>query len=377
MKYGIIVFKETTNIGDDIQSYAAMKQLPRVDYFIERESLNEFISNDNEKVKTIMNGWYMHNRFCFPPSKYIDPLFISCHFSPLNDGMGITKEYMQGYVQEYMKFYEPIGCRDKVTLELLKENNVDTYKSYCLTLTIPKLKNVKKEKKITLVDVSDNIKKKVASEYKNLIKEVTHNLDKSKNEKLSYIERMDNVEKLIYEYQSSELVITTRLHCALPCLAVGTPVLLIYDSKNGDVVNRIEDYISLLDYCSEEEFLQSDLANYLNKKARKDHLKIRDELIKKVQHFINDETSLKKEFTYDMVKYCHYVNKLVSIYRYNINEEKFAINNDLINMKYAKEYWEKEFNLLLEKYEKLRNYSSRSLLVKFRDKIRGDKNEKF
>ena len=68
MKYGIIVFKETTNIGDDIQSYAAMKQLPRVDYFIERESLNEFISNDNEKVKTIMNGWYMHNRFCFPPS---------------------------------------------------------------------------------------------------------------------------------------------------------------------------------------------------------------------------------------------------------------------------------------------------------------------
>ena len=37
MKYGLVVFKETTNLGDDIQSYSIKKMLPQVDYYIERE----------------------------------------------------------------------------------------------------------------------------------------------------------------------------------------------------------------------------------------------------------------------------------------------------------------------------------------------------
>ena len=48
MKYGLIVFKETENIGDDIQSYAAIKYLPQVDYYIEREKLDEFVPENEE-----------------------------------------------------------------------------------------------------------------------------------------------------------------------------------------------------------------------------------------------------------------------------------------------------------------------------------------
>ena len=36
MKYGLLVFKETDNIGDDIQAYAAERFLPKVDYYIDR-----------------------------------------------------------------------------------------------------------------------------------------------------------------------------------------------------------------------------------------------------------------------------------------------------------------------------------------------------
>ena len=81
MKYGLLVFKETDNIGDDIQAYAAERFLPKVDYYIDRESLNVFMPNNQERVAMIMNAWYMYNKFTLPPSPYIEPLFVSVHFS--------------------------------------------------------------------------------------------------------------------------------------------------------------------------------------------------------------------------------------------------------------------------------------------------------
>ena len=61
MKYGLLYYKDTDNIGDDIQTYAQKQFLPRIDYLIDRESLNLFVPNEKEKVATIMNAWYLHN----------------------------------------------------------------------------------------------------------------------------------------------------------------------------------------------------------------------------------------------------------------------------------------------------------------------------
>ena len=36
MKYGLVYFDETDNIGDDIQSYAIMQFLPQIDYLTEK-----------------------------------------------------------------------------------------------------------------------------------------------------------------------------------------------------------------------------------------------------------------------------------------------------------------------------------------------------
>ena len=35
MKFGVVIHKPTMNLGDDIQTYAAAKLLPHVDYQIE------------------------------------------------------------------------------------------------------------------------------------------------------------------------------------------------------------------------------------------------------------------------------------------------------------------------------------------------------
>ena len=63
MKYGLLVFKETDNIGDDIQAYAAERFLPKVDYYIDRESVNVLMPNNQERVAMIMNALYMYNKF--------------------------------------------------------------------------------------------------------------------------------------------------------------------------------------------------------------------------------------------------------------------------------------------------------------------------
>lgn len=38
MKYGLLYYKDTDNIGDDIQTYAASRFLQRVDYLIDRKN---------------------------------------------------------------------------------------------------------------------------------------------------------------------------------------------------------------------------------------------------------------------------------------------------------------------------------------------------
>ena len=77
MKYGLLCFKETNNIGDDIQTYAASRFLPRIDYMIDREHIEDFVPKNKEYVSTIMNAWYVHDIYNFNFSPYINPLYLS------------------------------------------------------------------------------------------------------------------------------------------------------------------------------------------------------------------------------------------------------------------------------------------------------------
>lgn len=250
MKYGLVVFKETTNLGDDIQSYSIKKLLPQVDYYIEREKLNEFTSKDNEVVKTIIGGWYNHDKFSFPPSPFIYPLFISIH---LTDELTNQKPcYFTNYFLNYLKKYKPIGLRDDVVKKYLDESDIENYFSGCTTLTLEKFKNVKKTDNICLVDLDYFTTANIKAKYENVIT-MTHHVDKDYTN-MSYDDRFNYVENVLKTYQSSKMVITTRLHCALPCLALGVPVLLVYDGTNIDISNRLSKYTKMVNYVSKEEF---------------------------------------------------------------------------------------------------------------------------
>lgn len=282
MKYGLIVFKNTKNIGDDIQSYAVKRFLPKVDYYIEREELNEFISDNNEPVKAIISGWFNHSKLSFPPSPFIEPYFISAHFT---DELKSRKPiYFTEYFMSYLRKYEPIGLRDDLVKEYLDQNNISNYFSGCATLTIEKFKNINKTDNICLVDLDYFTTENIKNKFDNVITK-THNVDENYTT-LSYEKRFEYVENLLKTYQSSKCVITTRLHCALPCLALGVPVILVYRESDKDVYNRLSKYTDFLNYVSDENFRD----NYEN-------------IINNIQPNKNDYQIYSKKITHNIEKF--------------------------------------------------------------------------
>jgi hypothetical protein len=128
--FGLLTYSPDVNIGDYIQSLAARQFLPKVDVYVDREKLYKY---EGEKIKLILNGWFLHNSKNWPPSDLIEPLFISFHLSPLS-----AKDILDEKGIRYLKKYSPIGCRDVYTKEMLIKHGIDAYYSGCLTLTLCK-----------------------------------------------------------------------------------------------------------------------------------------------------------------------------------------------------------------------------------------------
>ena len=168
MKFGVVIHKPTMNLGDDIQTYAAAKLLPHVDYQIDREYISDFKSENDEPVAVIMNAWWMWKKWNWPPADCIIPKLLSMHIN--NYGVArksspIYAEWAQGCGGEFFKKYGPVGCRDMASLDFFKEQGIDCYFSGCLTLTIPKQEKTEDAGTyVCLVDLNDKIRAK-AMEY--------------------------------------------------------------------------------------------------------------------------------------------------------------------------------------------------------------------
>lgn len=253
MKYGLIYYRNTGNLGDDILSYAGKQFYPHVDYYIDRESLDVFTPDKREYVAAIMNGWYLHRNYTFQPFPYLFPLFIGTHFS--RDQM-IQNDwsYIDASVVRYLNQYGPVGCRDKHTADLLAQKQVASYFSGCLTMTLPRFSDVAPNNQTILVDVPDEVAAYVRRLLpSNDIVEKTHRLTEGEIGG-EWPEREERLIQYLKLYQGADLVITTRLHCALPCLALGTPVVFIA-SYNEDYRIRIESFAEYLPHYSVEDIL--------------------------------------------------------------------------------------------------------------------------
>ena len=257
MKLGVVAYPGSINIGDEVQSVAAERLLPKVDYYIDREGMKNF--QTEEKVKLICNGWFMEEPDNWPPSPSIDPLFISFHVTNSNAS---HQKLLNPNLVDYYKQHEPIGCRDLATVRLFEKIGVRAYLSQCLTLT---LENNFKERndKILLVDPFRRnftkgyrdyyTKKLVPEKYHDqveIIEQRRYNLDADREA------RFKDASDLIDRYAQAKMVITSRTHCALPCLALGTPVYFVnsgYTTK-ASLNDRFVGLIELFNIIGPEHF---------------------------------------------------------------------------------------------------------------------------
>ena len=298
MKYGLLVHNDASNIGDDVQSYAEAQFLPKVDVMIDRESIDTFKYGDGkEPVAMIMGAWWMWKKFNWPPAKQIVPLAVSYHhFERQKEiekvhayAIPIFRELYNGVGGEWLKSYGPVGCRDEYTCDVLNECGIPNYFSGCVTLTLPKQPITKDNGKyVCIVDldkkVEEKVRKLIGNKYK--IKKLSHTYPSKPN--ATWEEKAKDVEELLTIYQNAKYVVTRRLHVALPCLAMGVPVLVIQGYKMNDP-HRFEPYNKWLHYCRDDEFLrkgypQFDFQNGTPNKT--DYLETREKLTKTMKDFV-------------------------------------------------------------------------------------------
>lgn len=318
MKNGLMVVSPNQfglmNIGDFIQAQAAKQYFDNIDVLLDRDY--DLAQYNEEDIKMIMNGWYMDHPENFPPSNKIKPLLISMHINKYALPTIIREECIN-----YFKSHEPIGCRDYYTVDLLKKYGIKAYFSGCLTLTLGrKYKYTGMRKGIYMVEPyfsTQNFSKRprlILKAVKTLLlnfrsikhisqkkgdislKSLLHNsifyheyikifekkilLDAEYISQyntdiaaMTYSERLDYAEELINKYARAELVITSRIHCGLPCLGLETPVIYTINAQSEKMSSdRFGGLIELFNVITwhKDSLIGNDKITLINKPQNKD-----------------------------------------------------------------------------------------------------------
>lgn len=356
MKFGLMSYDYTTNLGNEIQSIAARRFLPQIDYFIEHEKLNLFHSDD--KVKMIMNGWYLDCLKSWSPSDSIDPLLISMHF---NTSFNDTKKVIaSSESKDFFSSFGPVGCRDYSTLNLLNDLEIDAYFTGCLTLTLENKYSANNDYKYIVVnswnskEIIDFLKSKTDLPIYDIHQESVLSFEKKylDNMPTSYTltsfynhkEKFFIAENMLRLYENAYCVITDRVHCALPCLAFKTPVLFFNSATFAP--ERLQGISELVLQSTLEEYKENyDIFDVENPpKNPNDYLKIRESLIKKTKKFtghisdsywsdyldneiLNYQTYLLTNTARESRQYMHNVINLSKQYESKLDTQRKIIQN--------------------------------------------------
>ncbi|MCL2819366.1 MAG: polysaccharide pyruvyl transferase family protein [Oscillospiraceae bacterium] len=150
---------------------------------------------------------------------------FSSKITPVFFGLTMAKDELLSEEIEYLKAHEPIGCRDERTYNTLVQSDIDAYLGGCLTITLPKREaNSGKQNKVFIIDPTVGLNDFIPAE---LTKEAVFDTH-------MFYEKLDNPkQKAKDRYKQYEdeakLVITSLLHCSVPCIAMGIPVILAKD----------------------------------------------------------------------------------------------------------------------------------------------------
>lgn len=244
MKYGYMNYRKhllvnknerPMNIGDPIQSFAVLEVykrigIPKEDIIpLDRYDLADY---DGEDLVVLINGiesyeYYAYATRFLPLSRKIHPVFVSLH---------LHRELSENEL-ESLRNHQPIGCRDEYTVDYLKSKGMDAFLSGCLTMLFPRRDAGKEYNKVFIVDCSEKTLEHIPDEIKDsaenlsqIIRMKSHSVDHRLT--IEETKEYHNIakEQLDRYRDEAKLVITSRLHLASPCAAMGIPVVLVRDT---------------------------------------------------------------------------------------------------------------------------------------------------
>ncbi len=250
MDYKLLDRKRTSsNLGDYVQTLAMLANLTRFSQadFVDGSELGQFAADMQKRVDVghritgqvakvqlvpvdrdyasgrqypgpvwiVANGWYMHRNFRgefdFPFNKNIKPIFVSFH---LNHAGLLNQE-----IADYLKACGPIGCRDWTTVYRLRDYGVPAFFSGCLTTTVgtifPTHSNPGGPTAIVDVKQAGDSTQPGPAEFTQIGDQVRD---------MDLVTGLRRSVELLETYSGYGKILTSRLHCYLPCRSIGMPV---------------------------------------------------------------------------------------------------------------------------------------------------------
>lgn len=191
----VLIYKNTTNLGDAIQTVAISRLLGDTCAGVYRDAPIPEIYSD---VPFVVNGWLGRG-------------------TPVSGGNCIFAGVHLGYREaDYVRWIREsgnaVGARDQYTKGLLASNGISSEMVGCATLTLPRYSGPRQGR------YSIDVKPVPGTEYESSI-----------IPDLAWADEWELALHRLDQLRRAEIVYTRRLHVVLPCLAFGTPVVFPSD----------------------------------------------------------------------------------------------------------------------------------------------------
>lgn len=243
------------NIGDVLQAVAVADHLPDPPLVFDRENLAAVPSR--ERLLFFANGWYMHDYAKFPPPPNLVPIYASVHFS--NAAILQRRENI-----EHFKKYGPIGARDRKTLFMLRAAGIPSYYSGCFTAGLKPRVGGTAERRLMVVDgvdhkLPDSAVEEIGCRLGMRPHKISHDPVGTNLTFEEYVtQSFARADELLRTYCSSEIVVTTKIHCALPCMAMGVPVVLVHPDPSEERLAPAAEFLKVVDLKALSSLNRSD-----------------------------------------------------------------------------------------------------------------------
>jgi hypothetical protein len=264
------------NIGDVLQGMVAKAFLPEGCKVADREALADI--DQSEDALLLANGWYMHGYDKFPPPANVKPVYVSVHIAKATF-LNVKR------VRDHFRQHAPIGCRDQKTLKLFLGWGIPAYYSGCLTTTTRQRAPINNsgEGEVLLVDnidtpVPENVTAKLEQLLGTKLVRISHDPENVEGNIEEYAERCEkHMDYLLSRYCNARLIITTKIHCALPCLGMGANVILIHHNPSE---TRLAPVAEVMDILSYNDILSA--TELVRPQVKHEALKTRQEFLSKI-----------------------------------------------------------------------------------------------